>query len=105
MWRNLFRKKIKVIEYNVDDFKVADDPSYPYKLEISRTHPEFNRLPMIMAHGPEEYLVIRAVSLAAAERFVEENNLRTDQLLNVCTIVGPAGEIERFGNDIPNDTE
>ena len=99
MW-NPFRRKLKVIEHNISRTKNPDDTSYPYRVEISRAHPEFRRLAMIIQHGSDEYLVMRATSLRAVYRYIDDNRLRTDPLLNICIITGPTGEIERFGNDL-----
>jgi len=94
---NVFRRKLKVIEYNLTEIKLPDDPSYPYKLEVSRAHSEFHRAAMILQHGPDECLVLRGLSLGALQDYINENNLRTDELLNFFTLTGPEGVIERFG--------
>jgi hypothetical protein len=94
--------RTKVIEYRQGrDGKIlcSDDPSYPYKLEMRRRHPEFLLLvaSVGMYGASGEYILVRGASVRALKRFMRKCGLRPgDRLLDYYTITGPNGVIERF---------
>lgn len=77
--------------------EIADDPSYPYKLEVNLRPPELMQVTFVMLYGGSEVIVVRAMTLEALDRFIERNDLRQHPRLRRGIITGPDGGQEEFG--------
>ena len=86
---------IKVIKHNVARIDRADDTSYPIRLEVHLTPPDFMIVAFLALHGGSEHIIIRAMTLATMESAIKQVNLTRDHpRLRRFTLTGPAGVIE-----------
>jgi hypothetical protein len=89
---------IKLIKLNSSGINEPDDPTYPWKLEISFSPPEFLIIAFIGLFGGSEELVVRGMTREALEELLESEGYRHHPRLRKITITGPDGkpeEIER----------
>ena len=89
-------RQVKVISATGRPDK-PDDPSMPYKLEMSLSPPEFMQVTFVLLYGGSEDVVIRATSRRAIERLITKNDYRTHPRLRRLTLTGPQGVIEHLG--------
>lgn len=80
---------IKLIQHNAGGVNLPDDPSYPFKLEVSLRPPEFMLVAFVGLYGGREKMVVRGLTREVLEKFVEVNDLRTHPRLRELTITGP----------------
>lgn len=89
--------QVKVIRHNVSKIDIPDDTSYPFKLEVRLSHPDFMNVAFIMLFGGTEELIVRGKSKRALEKLIKKQKLRTDPRLLSFTLTGPKGVIEKKG--------
>lgn len=87
---------LKLIHLTGCGISQADDPSYPYKLEVNFSPPELMQVTFVMLHGGSEELVVRGMTREAIDRFVAKNDLRRHPRLRWAIITGPEGAREEF---------
>lgn len=87
---------LKLIRHNAQRYETDDDPSYPFRLDVNLRPPEFMRVAFIMLHGGSEEVVVRAMSRAIVDEFIEVNDLRRHPRLRRITITGPDGATEEI---------
>lgn len=87
---------LKLIYLTGRRFNEADDPSYPYKLEVNLRPPEFMQVTFVLLHGGSEEMVVRGMTRAAIDAFVDRNDLRRHPRLRRGIITGPDGLREEF---------
>ena len=80
---------IKVIEHAPSGINVPDDPSFPWKLVVTLSPPEFMEIMFIFMYGGSETIIVRGMTREALEKFVEANDLRTHPRLRSLNITGP----------------
>lgn len=88
---------IKLIHHNAGGVNEDDDPSMPYKLEMSLRPPQFMLIAFIGLYGGSEEVVVRGETREAMEKFIEANGFRTHPRLAKLTLTGPEGVIESQG--------
>ena len=86
--------QIKLIKFNSSHINKPDDPTFPYKLEVSLRPPGFMDLTFAFLLGGSEELVVRGMTLEVLEEFITENKFRTHPRLRRLVITGPGGELE-----------
>lgn len=86
-------KGIKLIRHNAAGINLTDDPSFPFKLEVSFRPPEFMDVAFVFMHGGSEEIVVRGLTLEALEEFSKVNNLERHPRLRRLTITGPNGVV------------
>ena len=83
---------IKLNSYNIDE---PDDPTLPWKLEMTFSPPEFMEVAFVLMHGGSEDLVVKAISREALDEFLRlEEQFKTHPRLLRMTFTGPDGESE-----------
>jgi hypothetical protein len=87
---------LKLIKHNVAGVNQPDDPSFPYKLEINCSPPEFMIVTFVSLHGGSEEVVVRSKTRESLDKFVEVNGFKTHPRLRRLTITGPDGLREEF---------
>jgi hypothetical protein len=87
---------MKLITHNAGGVNNSDDPSYPFKLEVSLRAPEFLKVAFILRYGPTEEIVVRSMTLEDLNEFIDDNEFRTHIRLLSLTITGPNGIIEQI---------
>lgn len=65
---------IKLIRYNATNVDEPDDPSYPWRLDVSLSPPEFMKVAFLLLFGNEE-ICVRGGTKEALEEFANLNNL------------------------------
>lgn len=85
---------LKLIHHNAGRINEPDDPSLPFKLELSLSPPQFMIISFIGLYGGSEEIVVRAKTREALEEFLEQNQLRRHPRLRSLTITGPDGCVE-----------
>ena len=75
---------------------IPDDPTYPYRLDVSLRPPELMFFAFVALYGNED-VVVRGLTLEAIEKFVSVNMLDTHPRLIRLVITGPEGEIRKVG--------
>lgn len=75
---------------------IPDDTSYPYKLSVNCSPPEFMDVTFIMLHGGSEEIVLRGMTRAAIDEFIKRNDLRTHPRLRWLVITGPNDKREEI---------
>lgn len=68
-----------------------DDLSFPFKLEVNLSPPEFMSMTFVMLYGGSEDVVVRAMTKEALDTFIDEKGLRTHPRLRRIVITGPDG--------------
>ena len=84
---------LTLIKHNACGLDLPDNPSFPYKLEISLRPPEFLEVTFILLYGSTEEVVIRGMTKEALDQFIEANDIRNHIRLRHLTITGPDGAI------------
>lgn len=84
---------LKLIKYNVGHLDLPDDPSFPYKLEISLRPLERDEAMLIFLYDGTEEIVVRSTTKEALDQFIEANDLRNHPRLRHLIITGPDGSI------------
>ncbi len=77
---------IKIIQHNASGINTIDDPSYPFRLDVTLYPPEFLQFAFIGMLGGREELIVRSLTREALEKFVQLNNLNTHHRLRTLTI-------------------
>jgi len=88
---------IKLIEHNMANYRVPDDPSYPFKLELVCRVPEFMEFAASMLWGTER-VVVRGMTREALEEFDKVNGLSTHSRKIRFEITGPAAPAKEVVN-------
>ena len=84
---------IKLIRHNATEKELPDDPSFPFKLEISLRPRERDEVLFILLYGGTEEAIVRGVSREALEQLINANDLRNHPRLRHLIITGPDGSI------------
>ena len=87
---------LKLIRQNSKQVNNPDDPSFPFKLEVSFSPPEFMEFTFVSLYGGTEEIAVRGMTEEALKKFVEKNGFRTHPRLIRLTITGPDGIIEKI---------
>lgn len=90
---------VKLIRHNASGVNLPDDPSFPFRLEVLLSAPEFMDVAFILIHSGGEKIVVRGMTVEALDRFVKAENLRTHPRLRRFTITGPDGIVEQILKD------
>lgn len=88
-------KDIKLINHNAGQVNEPDDPSFPFKLEVSFRPPEFMTVAFIGMHGGTEEIVARGMNKEVLQHAVRENGFRTHPRLIRLTLTGPDGIVDQ----------
>jgi len=80
---------IKLISLNSSGVNEPEDPSYPYKLEVSFRPPEFMIIAFIGLFGGSEELVIQGKTREDLDKLIEQEGYLTHPRLRKMTITGP----------------
>lgn len=81
---------VKLIKFNSRGVNNPDDPSFPFKLEVTFSPPEFMNVAFLFLVGAMEEIVIRATTLEDMNEFLQKNELRTHPRLIKGEITGPS---------------
>lgn len=87
---------LKLIRHNSAGVNLPDDPSFPYKLEIICSPPEFMEVAFVGLHGGSEEVVVRSKTKESLNNFITLNNFKTHPRLLHMTITGPENLKEVF---------
>jgi len=87
---------LKLIKHNAGGVNLPDDPSFPYKMEMICSPPEFMTMAFIGLFGGSEEVIVRGMTKEALEEFIGKNNYRTHPRLRSLVISGPDGIIEKL---------
>jgi hypothetical protein len=87
---------LKLIRHNSAGVNLPDDPSFPYKLVVNCSPPEFMIVTFVSLHGGSEEVVVRSKTKESLDRFIKVNNFKTHPRLRRLTITGPDGLVEEF---------
>lgn len=87
---------LKLIQHNAAGINRLDDPSFPFRLEVSLRPPEFLGLAFVAIHGGQEEVVVRGMTRKVLDTFVDMNRFRTHPRLLSITITGPSGVEWKF---------
>ena len=87
---------VKLIRHNASRIDGPDDPSFPFKLEVSLRPPEFMAIAFMGLYGGSEEIVIRAMTKEGIEECIVRNEMRTHPRLRHLIITGPNGELEKI---------
>lgn len=88
---------IKLIRHNAGNVDIPDDLSFPFKLQLSFSPPQFMIVAFVCLHGGSEEIVVRGMTKEALDEFITMNNFRRHPRLRNLTITGPDGIIEQIG--------
>lgn len=66
---------VKLI-YHTGGTNIPDDPSYPYKLYVNLSPPEFMSFTFVSLYGGSEEIIVRGMTKEALEEFITMNDLR-----------------------------
>lgn len=88
--------ELKLIKHNACRVDLPDDPSYPFKLEMSLRPPELMIVAFVGLCGGSEEIVVRGKTLDALNKFIESNGFRRHPRLRHLTISGPDGIAEQL---------
>lgn len=80
---------LKLIRHNAAGVNVADDPTYPWRLDATFRPPEFMFFTFVSLYGGSEIICVRGQTREALEQFVELNNLRIHPRLRSLEITQP----------------
>jgi len=80
---------IKLIRHNADNVDKPDDTSYPWRLDVNLSPPEFMLMAFICLYGGSEEICVRGMTREALEKFVEMNDLRGHPRLRSLEITQP----------------
>ena len=86
----------KLIRHNTGRVDLPDDPSYPFKLEVSLDPPKLMEDEFVKFFGGSEEIVLRGMTKEALDKLVEAGEIRTNSRLRHFIITGPDGVVERF---------
>lgn len=84
--------KVKIIKVTGQHMQ-PDDPSLPFKLELSLRPPEFMIVAFVLLHGGTEDVVARAATLGDLTEWMDENKLKTHIRLSRYTITDGDGKV------------
>lgn len=70
-----------------------DDPTMPFRLDLSMRHPEFMIVASVCMHGGSERVVARADTANELTDWMRTHGLDRHLRLNRWTITGPDGEV------------
>ena len=68
-----------------------DDPSLPFKLELSLRAPEFMQVAFVMMHGGTEELVARSSTKEELQDWMKDQDIQTHPRLIRWALTGPDG--------------
>jgi len=80
---------LKLIKHNAFFVDEPDDPSFPYKLEVSLRSTEMMQVHSKLFQGKDEEIVVRSMTREALEEFIELNEFRKNSRLLRLDITGP----------------
>ena len=78
-----------------------DDPTLPFKLELSLRAPGFMEVAFVLMHGGSEDLVVRATTDKELTEFMAQQHLETHPRLTRWSITGPEGVVSSGPNRTP----
>lgn len=81
---------LKLIKLNSRGVNNPDDPSFPFKLEVTFSPPEFMNVAFLFLVGAVEEVIVRAVTLEDMNDFLQKNEFRTHPRLIKGEITGPS---------------
>lgn len=87
---------IRLVRHVGANFSRPDDPSFPFKLTVNCSPPEFMTFAFVGLFGGSEVIEVQGMDVEALQKFVDVNGFRTHPRLRHLTIDGPDGQIERF---------
>lgn len=87
---------IKLIRHNAARVNEPDDPSFPWKLDLNFSPPEFMVMAWVGLFGGSEEITIRGMTKEALEEFVEQNKFREHPRLRWMEFTDPDGKVERW---------
>jgi hypothetical protein len=70
-----------------------DNPTLPFKLEVTLRAPEFMNVAFILMHGGSEELVVRATTAEELTEFTGQQHFDTHVRLTRWSITGPEGVV------------
>lgn len=70
-----------------------DDPTLPFKLEMSFRAPEFMQVAFVLMHGGSEDLTVRASTAEELSEFMTQQSLKTHPRLSRWSLTGPEGVV------------
>lgn len=86
---------LKLIKHNASRVDLPDDPSFPFRLDLSLRPPEFMSMAFLGLIGSTEELVVRGMTQEALGELIERNHFRTHPRLRHMTVTGPDGVVEQ----------
>lgn len=72
---------------------IAEDASYPFRLEVVFSPPEFMQVAFITLYGGSEVVVVRGMTLEAIDQFILLNNFDRHERFRRLSVSGPSGVI------------
>ena len=87
---------LKVILHNAGNVNEADDPTFPFKLEVSLRAPSFMNIAFIGLYGATEELIVRGMTKEALDELIDEQRFRKHPRLIRLILTGPDGVLEKL---------
>jgi len=92
----LTKQNFLLVRHSPSGINEYDDPSFPFRMELYCTSPEFLEFAHDCIHGRGERVVARAMTLDLMNWFIDKNSLRTHPRLVSLIVTGPEGTIEEI---------
>ncbi|MFA6437557.1 MAG: hypothetical protein WC242_00125 [Candidatus Paceibacterota bacterium] len=87
---------LKLIKHNATDIHRPDDPTFPFRLEVSFHPPQLTDRTFVGLSSCSDELIMRGMTKEAIDEFVRRSGFRTHPRLRRLTITGPEGVVEQL---------
>lgn len=89
-------KLIRLPSAGINDPDAPHASTYPYKLTVHLSPPDFMQVTFILLHGGSENLIVRSKTRGAIDRFIAQHNFKHHPRLRGMMITDPNGVTEKF---------
>ena len=85
---------VKIIRHLPSKIDIADDPTLPFKVEVSMRPPKFMIVTFVMVFGGSEDVIARGSTRELIDSFLDKSGLRGHPRLRWIRLTSPDGSVK-----------